>query len=298
MLVKPLRIGVLGALTIDLNEIDGLSYKFLGGGGFYSSISLAGIGVETTLFTAYGQDMDLQWVEKLKAVGVKVLVQKFEKSIVFENFYKGSSRIQRASGELSGKIFIDRDMVKGLHAIHVTPVLNEVDHVVFKELAEAGCKVSIDAQGFIRKVGEDNRVINVKRLFPNEFLKYVDYIHMNLEEQLFFLERDVRELFECNPNIIIEITDSEHGSFVMDKKKCYYIPAFKTKSIDPTGAGDVYASIFLAKHIEGKSLLEAGLYASASASIKVEKTGSLFVLDPVEIENRVSFLKKVVENLY
>lgn len=297
MLVKPLRIGVLGALTIDLNKGDGLSYRFLGGGGFYSSISLVGIGVETTLFTAYGPDMDLQWVERLKAMGVKVLMQKFEKSIVFENFYRGSLRIQKASGESSRKIFVDRDIVKGLHAVHVTPVLNEVDYGVFKEIADAGCKISIDAQGFIRSVGEDNRVVNVKRLFPDEFLKYVDYIHMSLEEQLFFLEKDVRELFEWNPNIIIEITDSEHGSFVMDRKECYLIPAFKTGVVDPTGAGDVYASVFLAKHIEGKNLLEAGLYASASASIKVEKTGASFVLNPVEIENRVRFLK-VIENLY
>ncbi|MEM3712620.1 MAG: PfkB family carbohydrate kinase [Thermoproteota archaeon] len=298
MLAKSLRIGVVGALTIDLNNSNGMSYSFLGGGGFYSSVSLAGMGFETILFTAYGPDMDPQWVEKLKAMGVKVLAQSFEKSIVFENFYKCSSRIQKTSGEPSGKIFVDKRMVEGLHAVHVTPVLNEVDHSVLKELAEAGCRISIDAQGFIRSVGEGNSVISVRRLLSDDFLTYVNYVHMSLEEQLFFLKNDVRELFDLNPNIIVEITDSEHGSFVMDRKKCYRIPAFKTEAIDPTGAGDVYASIFLAKHIEGKNLLEAGLYASASASIKVEKTGPLFSLSPAEVECRVAFLKKVVENLY
>lgn len=298
MLAKSLKIGVVGALTIDLNKSNGMSYSFLGGGGFYSSVSLAGIGVDTTLFTAYGPDMNPEWIERLQNMGVRVLAQSFEKSIVFENFYKGSLRTQKTSGEPSGKIFLDKSMVRGLHAVHVTPVLNEVDHDVFRELVEAGCKISIDAQGFIRSVGEENRIINVKRLLSDDLLKHIDYVHMSLEEQIFFLENNVKELFDLNPSIIAEITDSEHGSFIMDRKTCYRIPAFKTEAIDPTGAGDVYASVFLAKHIEGKNLFEAGLYASASASIKVEKTGPLFSLDPKEVDRRVIVLKRTIENLY
>ncbi|MCS7138875.1 MAG: PfkB family carbohydrate kinase [Crenarchaeota archaeon] len=298
MLVKSLKIGVLGAIIIDLNKSRGLSYRFLGGGGLYSSVSLVGIGVETILFTSYGPDIDPKWIEKLQAMGVKISARKVERNIVFENLYKGSSRIQRTWGELSDRISVDKSMFKGLHAVHVTPVLNEIDYNVFKELVEAGCKISIDVQGFIRSVGKENYVINVKRLLPDEFLRYVDYIHMSLEEQLFFLENDVRELFDLNPNVIVEITYSDHGSFVMDRKTCYRIPAFKTEAIDPTGAGDVYAAVFLAKHIEKESLLEAGLYASASASIKAEKAGPLFILNPVEIERRVDLLKRDVENLY
>jgi len=298
MPAKPLRIGVVGALTIDFNRSNGLSYRFLGGGGFYSSVSLAGMGVETILFTAYGPDMNLEWVEGLRSIGVRVLAQRFEKSIVFENYYSGSSRVQKASREHVDRILVDKSMVEGLDAVHVTPVLNEVDHSVFKELAEAGCKISIDAQGFIRRVEEDGCVVNVERLLPDELLKHVDYIHMSLGEQLFFLRKDARELFDLNPNVIVEITDSEHGSFVMDRRACYRIPAFETEAIDPTGVGDVYASVFLAKHLEKGSLLEAGLYASASASIKAEKTGPFFSLDLLEVERRASFLKRVVESLY
>jgi sugar/nucleoside kinase (ribokinase family) len=289
-----LKIGVIGALTIDFNISGGSPYRFLGGGGFYSSISLAGIGVETTLFTAYGPDINPEWVNRLRGHGVNVCVQSLEKSIVFENSYRGSSRVQKASGEPRVKIFVDKSRLEGLHAVHVTPVLNEVDHRVLEELAEAGCKVSIDVQGFIRSVGEDGYVTRVKRLLLDEFLKHVDYVHMSLEEQLFFLKRDVKELFEINPGIIVEITDSEHGSFVIDRKHCYRIPAFETMAVDPTGAGDVYASIFLAKHVEKGELLEAGLYASASASIKVEKTGPLFSLDAQEVEQRVNALRTVL----
>jgi sugar/nucleoside kinase (ribokinase family) len=297
MPARDLRIGVVGALTIDFNKSSGSSYGFLGGGGFYSSVSLAGMGVETFLFTGYGPDMDAEWVGKLRKTGVRIVAQSFGKSIVFENFYEGSSRVQKASGS-GEKIFVERSMLKDLHAVHVTPVLNEVDHRVLEEAAEAGCRVSVDAQGFIRSVGEDGYVVRVKRLLSDGLIEHIDYIHMSLEEQLFFLNNSVRELFDLNPGIIVEITDSEHGSFVMDRKRCYRIPAFKTGIVDPTGAGDVYASVFLAKHLEKNDLLEAGLYASASASIKVEKTGPLFSLDPGEVERRVEALRRVVESLY
>ncbi len=297
MLARNLRLGVVGALTIDLNKSDSSSYRFLGGGAFYSSVSLAGMGVETFLFTAYGPDMDVEWVEKLRKTGVRIVAQSFGKSIVFENFYEGALRIQKAY-EGGEKIFVEKSVLKGLHAVHITPVLNEVDHRVLKEASEAGCRVSVDAQGFIRSVREDGRVVGVKRLLSDDHIKHIDYIHMSIEEQLFFLNNSVKELFDLNPRIIVEITDSEHGSFVMDRKHCYRIPAFKTRAADPTGAGDVYASVFLAKHLEKNDLLEAGLYASASASIKVEKTGSLFSLDPGEVERRADALRRVVESLY
>ncbi len=295
---NPLKIGVMGALTIDVNSTRGGTYQYVGGGGFYSSISLAGIGVETTLFTAYGPDMDSEWVERLRRKGVKVYPEDLEKSIVFENIYQDAFRLQRSSGEPVRKIFVEGSRLEDLQAVHVTPVLNEVEHRVFEELLKAGCKVSIDVQGFVREVEGDGYVHNVKSRLPEGFLRDVNYVHMNIEEQIFFLKHDVKELFEINPNIIVELTNSEHGSIVIGRHGCFYIPALETSTADPTGAGDVYASVFLAKHIESGDLLESGLYASASASIKAEKTGPFFEVDLNEVEHRVKTLKKLYETLY
>ncbi|MGQ9479192.1 MAG: carbohydrate kinase family protein [Thermoproteota archaeon] len=294
-----LRIGVVGALTIDVNRSGESYYRYVGGGGFYSSISLSDMGVETILLTAYGPDMEREWVEQISRRGVKILnIGRLERSIFFENTYVGSVRLQKSNGEPPVKMFIDGKMFKGLHAIHVTPVFNEVDPNVIREASEAGCKVSVDAQGFIRSIKGDGHVRNVWRTISDELLRYVDYLHMNLEEQLFFLRSNVKELMELNPRMIIEITDSEHGSFVMDRHGCYRIPAFETSVVDPTGAGDVYASVFLAKHVENGDLLESGLYASTSASLKVEKPGYSYRLDMQEVNCRVGVLRRILEDLY
>ncbi|NHV99369.1 MAG: hypothetical protein HA496_06915 [Thaumarchaeota archaeon] len=295
---RPLRIGVVGALTIDVNRSRGGAYSYMGGGGFYSSLSLSRMGVETVLFTAYGPDMNQEWVESLKKRGIKVYAVELERSILFENVYQDSSRLQKASGEPSRKIFIDRSRLAGFDAVHVTPVLNEVDQSVFKELEEAGCKVSIDAQGFIRTCGVDGIVHQVKRMLPDDALSRVNYVHMNVDEQFFFLNHDVKELFEINPGMIVELTNSEHGSMVVYKHGCFYMPVFSVETLDPTGAGDVYAAVFLAKHLETGSLVEASIYASACSSIKAEKTGPFFDFNVNEVEDRVRKLKRLIENLY
>ncbi|MGB9716855.1 MAG: PfkB family carbohydrate kinase [Thermoproteota archaeon] len=295
---RRLRIGVIGALTIDVNRSRGGAYSYMGGGGFYSSLSLSRMSVETVLFTAYGPDMNPEWVEHLKRRGVEVHATELEKSILFENIYRDSTRLQKTSGEPSRRIFVDRSRLEGFDAVHVTPVLNEVDHGVFKELEEAGCRISIDAQGFIRTSGVDGRVHHVKRMLPDNVLSRVDYVHMNVDEQFFFLNRDVKELFEINPGMIVELTNSEHGSMIVYKQGCFYTPIVEVETLDPTGAGDVYAAVFLAKHLETGSLLESSLYASACSSIKAEKTGSFFDFSISEVENRVRALKRLLENLY
>ena len=76
------------------------------------------------------------------------------------------------------------------------------------------------------------------------------------------------------------------------------MPSLEVNTLDPTGAGDVYAAVFLAKHLETGSLVEASIYASACSSIKAEKTGPFFDFSVNEVEKRVGKLKRLLENLY
>lgn len=53
-----------------------------------------------------------------------------------------------------------------------------------------------------------------------------------------------------------------------------YLPHFKVKSIDATGAGDAFAAALCVGLAEGKSLAEAGRMASATAALKTLKLGA------------------------
>jgi ribokinase len=53
-----------------------------------------------------------------------------------------------------------------------------------------------------------------------------------------------------------------------------YLPHFKVKSIDATGAGDAFAAALAVGIAEGKNLFEAGRMGSATAAIKTTKIGA------------------------
>jgi sugar/nucleoside kinase (ribokinase family) len=65
------------------------------------------------------------------------------------------------------------------------------------------------------------------------------------------------------------------------------IPPYTTTDIDPTGAGDTYIGAFITKYLEGKSIFECGVFASAAASIKVEHSGPDFPLTYAEASRRM-----------
>ncbi|MBN2044251.1 MAG: hypothetical protein JW757_04450 [Anaerolineales bacterium] len=61
--------------------------------------------------------------------------------------------------------------------------------------------------------------------------------------------------------------------------KCYQIPAYPSKMVDPTGAGDVFAGGFLAGLSITGSPTQAVLYGNVSASFAVEGSGAFYTQD-------------------
>jgi sugar/nucleoside kinase (ribokinase family) len=100
----------------------------------------------------------------------------------------------------------------------------------------------------------------------------------------------LRRLHEMGVEVPI-VTLAERGSLLLENGRLNRIPAYPTRAIDPTGAGDVYAGSFIASHMRGASLLQSSLYASAAASIKVEQVGPGFRLSESEVQRRVNAIR-------
>jgi len=65
---------------------------------------------------------------------------------------------------------------------------------------------------------------------------------------------------------LLIVTHDIHGSYAYVKDKIFYQPAFKTKVVDATGAGDAYASGFLGKYIKTNNIQEAMKFGSKNAA--------------------------------
>lgn len=54
------------------------------------------------------------------------------------------------------------------------------------------------------------------------------------------------------------------------------LPAFKVKAIDTTAAGDVYCGQLTVALADGKSLVEAVMFAGAASAISVTRLGTQY----------------------
>ena len=75
----------------------------------------------------------------------------------------------------------------------------------------------------------------------------------------------------------IIVTNGSHGSAIYSKSKGEFnIPSFKPDKLkDTTGCGDTYTAIYAYSRLRGYPIYEAGLFASAGASLKIEQIGPL-----------------------
>lgn len=70
------------------------------------------------------------------------------------------------------------------------------------------------------------------------------------------------------------ITLGDRGAYVRENDESAWIPAFKVKTVDCTGAGDVFNGALAVALGEGLALFEAARFAGAAAAIAVTRQGA------------------------
>lgn len=72
----------------------------------------------------------------------------------------------------------------------------------------------------------------------------------------------------------IIITMGSRGALLYDGQQFQHIPSFPALSVDTTGAGDAFNGAFVAALAAGESEVQAATFASAFASLAVEREGA------------------------
>jgi sugar/nucleoside kinase (ribokinase family) len=178
------------------------------------------------------------------------------------------------------------------HVFLIGPILGEVDFELINYLrTSASGTIFLDPQGLVRSIGTDGKIIhNCDRDQFKRIAELVDFVKPNEQESetitgeadpVSALER-LRELGVKAPIVTL----ADRGSVLLDSDHVSYIPAFQTRAIDPTGAGDTYAGSFIVEYDRTGSIVESALFASAAASIKVEQVGPDFHITQEETRRR------------
>jgi sugar/nucleoside kinase (ribokinase family) len=180
----------------------------------------------------------------------------------------------------------------------IGPILGEVDLKLIEFIRSSSSGgIFLDPQGMVRVIGSDGRVVHrCDREGFRKIANLVDFVKPNEHESEIITGsydpvRALVQLRELGPADPI-ITLAERGSILMNDDQICRIPAFPTKAIDPTGAGDVYAGSFITEYARTKSLVEAALFASAAASIMVEQVGPDFAIPLKAVEERKESIRR------
>jgi len=115
------------------------------------------------------------------------------------------------------------------------------------------------------------------------FINSVDYLIVNLEEGIAILDpvlsissvqsNDLLKLLQEKGAKNVVVTNGEKGSFAISEDyEIFEMPAIKSKVVEKTGAGDAYASGFIASIMHGFEVEEGMKWGTrnSSAVIKIE----------------------------
>lgn len=217
-------------------------------------------------------------VDELTGKGLNVEIIPSKKTVYFENSY-GIHQNNRTQRVLAKADPFTVEKIQHIEAkiFHLGSLLSDDFSLdVIKYLSKKGI-LSVDAQGYLREVRGEN-VYPIDWCEKKEALKYVHILKVNEHEAKVLTGLDdyqaaARQLAEWGVKEVLLTLGSE-GSIIYAENSFYYIPAYPPKEVvDATGCGDTYMLGYLYMRNKGVSYEEAGCFAAALSTVKLEKSG-------------------------
>lgn len=112
-------------------------------------------------------------------------------------------------------------------------------------------------------------------------LKLISVIFLNKEEAIKLSGlrgvptiKDLAKVIQYQGPKVVVITDGDQGAYCFDGNDFYKIGAYPAKKIESTGAGDAFASAFLAGIIDNEPLRESLKWGVVNSASVIEKYGA------------------------
>ena len=272
------EICCIGHITHDKVVTPRSVVHMAGGTAFYFSNALSRMDVSYRLVTALAA-ADMAFVDNLRIRGIDVTVLPSAETVFFENNYSENQdhRTQRVLGRADS---FQPVALKDIQApvFHLGPLLaGDIPLAMFPSLARKG-RISLDAQGYLREVKRSN-VLAIDWADKKEALQYVHTLKVNESEMTVLTGssdvRDGAKILASWGVLEVVVTLGSKGSVIYNDGVFTLIPAYvpTTSVVDATGCGDTYMAGYLYQRVRGASIREAGEFAAAMATLKIEGSG-------------------------
>lgn len=250
-----------------------------GGTSFYFAYAINQLPNDVSFSLVTSMDpTETEPAEKMRQAGIDVTLNASRNTVFFENIY-GESQNERKQRVLAKADPFTIEQLEHVDAkvYHLGSLLSDdFSNEVVEYLAKKG-KVSIDVQGYLREV-RDEKVYPIDWKDKLKVLKNTYYLKVNeIEMETITGLKDAHEaaklLHSWGVTEVI-ITLGSEGSLIYVDDTFYEIPAYAPHEVvDATGCGDTYSAGYLYQRTLGATPTEAGKFAAAMCTIKLEHNG-------------------------
>lgn len=269
----------IGHITKDKIVTPNRTVYMAGGTSFYFSYAINQLPKDVTFSLVTAMDpTEKEPVEKMLKAGIDVSMNASRNTVFFENIY-GENQNERKQRVLAKADPFTIQQLEHVDAkvFHLGSLLaDDFPTEVVEYLSHKG-RVSIDVQGYLREV-RDEKVYPIDWKEKLKVLKHTYYLKVNETEMETITglkeAHEAAKLIHAWGVTEVIITLGSEGSLVYVDDKFYEIPAYPPHEVvDATGCGDTYSAGYLYKRLQGATPTEAGKFAAAMCTIKLEHNG-------------------------
>lgn len=269
----------IGHITKDKIVTPNRTVYMAGGTSFYFSYAINQLPKDVTFSLVTAMDpTEKEPVEKMLKAGIDVSMNASRNTVFFENIY-GENQNERKQRVLAKADPFTIQQLEHVDAkvFHLGSLLADDFPTEVVEYLSSKGRVSIDVQGYLREV-RDEKVYPIDWKEKLKVLKHTYYLKVNeTEMETITGLKDAHEaakLIHAWGVTEVIITLGSEGSLVYVDDKFYEIPAYPPHEVvDATGCGDTYSAGYLYKRLQEATPTEAGKFAAAMCTIKLEHNG-------------------------
>jgi sugar/nucleoside kinase (ribokinase family) len=270
--LEPVDYLVIGHITVDLTP----SGPVMGGSAAYAALTACAMGLRVGVVTVRANELPLDAL-----AGIQVVAGAAEHSTTFENAYAPSGRMQYIR-HLAPKVdfALVPELWRRARIIHLAPVAQEVS-----PLLPPGFRptlLGLTPQGWLRAWDENGKVSPCN--WPNADAAFAQAGAGVLSLEDVAHDEETLERFAHAANILA-VTEAAAGVrlYWHGDSRRFRPPA--VNEVDPTGAGDVFASAFFVRLLNTRDPWEAARFANRMAAISVTRAGMAGVPTPDEVRS-------------
>lgn len=250
----------------------------LGGSASYCSITAQLLNKKAGILTSFSENF--QFLSAFQDISIHNI--KAAKTTIFENVYSPTHRTQYLFERANPIKLTDLPpTLKKVPLVHLAPIADEVDFDLIKAFHPATI-IAATPQGWMRQWDEKSREVSPK-VMNWDLLNGIDILILS-DEDIAGYEHLLSTIIE-HTKIVVLTKGSNPATVFFDKKQLDF-PVYATKVVDPTGAGDTFATGFLVKYLATKDIIQAMAYGHVVASFCIEAKGLEGLKNLEQVEER------------